>query len=227
MDHPCHKCGHSIEDGKAFCSQCGAPQIRVAVAEPAEPANAGNVSASDLSPLSLDPRTISGALRAPAISTGIEWRRAFWFCAVAALFSVVAMSFRVIGPLLAVLGAGVLAVTLYYRRNPAPIASARSGAKIGAVTGLLSSGVSGLFFAIFVALLRAGGEAQKQMTEALQQFASRSSDPQIQATFDLLKTPEGLTKLVWGMVGLFLISVAAGSVAGALTGAFLGRRKRS
>jgi hypothetical protein len=25
MDHPCHKCGHTIEDGKAFCSQCGSP----------------------------------------------------------------------------------------------------------------------------------------------------------------------------------------------------------
>jgi len=33
-------------------------------------------------------------------------------------------------------------------------------------------------------------------------------------------------KLVVGMVGFLLISLAAGSVAGALTGAFLGRRQR-
>ncbi len=35
MDHPCHKCGQSAEDGVPFCSHCGAPQIRVAMAEPA------------------------------------------------------------------------------------------------------------------------------------------------------------------------------------------------
>jgi hypothetical protein len=31
---------------------------------------------------------------------------------------------------------------------------------------------------------------------------------------------------MWGMVGLFLISIAAGCISGALTGALLGRRKR-
>ena len=50
MDHPCYKCGHSIEDGKPFCSQCGAPQIRVAMPEPSlelVPAGDGAVPALD------------------------------------------------------------------------------------------------------------------------------------------------------------------------------------
>ena len=45
MDHPCYKCGHSVEDGKPFCLECGAPQIRVAMPEPAAPV-AGNVSSN-------------------------------------------------------------------------------------------------------------------------------------------------------------------------------------
>jgi hypothetical protein len=66
------------------------------------------------------------------------------------------------------------------------------------------------------------------MLDALQQAASRSNDPQVQAAFDQLKTPEGIAlMLVFGMVFLFLLSIAAGSLAGALTGSFLGRRNRS
>lgn len=226
MDHLCHKCGQSVEGGKPFCLHCGAPQIRVAVAEQDEAANAANASSGDLSRLSLDPDTIAGALRAPIISAGIEWRRAFWCCVAAAVISVVVASSRLIAPLFAVLGSGILAVLLYYRRNPGPPATARSGATIGAVTGLISAGVSGLFFAILVAVLHAGGEAQKQMMDALQQFVTKANDPQVQATFDLLRTPEGLNKLMWGMIGLFLVSIAAGCISGALTGALLGRRKR-
>ena len=226
MDHPFHKCGHSTEDGKPFCLQCGAPQIRVAVPEPMLPAVAGNVSSSDLPVFSLDPPTVPGSVNVPGLSTAIAWSPALRACAVAALISIVVMSLRVIVPLLAVLGAGFLAVILYYRRNPARRVNARTGAQLGAVTGLLSSGVSAVFFAIFMAVLQAGGQVRQEVIERLQQLASRSNDPQVQATLDLLKTPEGLAKLVLGVIGFFLISIAAGSIAGALTGAFLARRNR-
>jgi hypothetical protein len=60
----------------------------------------------------------------------------------------------------------------------------------------------------------------------LQQASTRSNDPQVQAAFERLKTPEGIAlMLVFGMIFLFIVSIAAGGVAGALTGAFLGRRK--
>jgi thiamine transporter ThiT len=138
----------------------------------------------------------------------------------------VVVSIRLIGPWFALLGAGFLAVFFYYRGNPARIASARSGAIIGAVTGLLSSAVSGFFFAIFVAVLQSGGEIRQELLQRLQEFAARSNDPQVLATFELLKTPEGLTKVALGMVGVFLISIAAGTLAGALTGALLSRRNQ-
>jgi len=227
MDHPCYKCGHNVEDGKAFCLQCGAPQIRVAMPEPSAPAVAGNVSSTELPAFSLDPPFVSGPLSVSALSTGIEWPRALRSCGVAALISIVVMSLRLMVPLLAVLGAGCLAVILYRSRHPAWKANARSGAQLGAVTAVLCSTVVAIFSAIAFAVLQAGGQVREQALEALQQVASRSNDPQVQAALDLLKKPEGLAeKLILAMVGFFLISVAAGSIAGALTGAFLGRKNR-
>lgn len=231
MDHPCHKCGQSIEDGKAFCLQCGAPQIRVATAELSVPAVAGNVSSgvsfNNAPAFPLDPPIVSAPLSAPALSTGIEWRRALRVCAIAAFISIVVTLLRLMVPPLATLGAGCLAVILYQRRNPTRRVDARSGMQLGAATGLLSSAVFAVFLAIFLAVLQSGGQARQEMIEALQQFVARSHDSQAQAFLDLLSKPESLAmKLMLGMVGVFLVSIAAGSIAGALTGAFLGRRNR-
>src|ERR1700692_2737912 len=32
VEHPCQKCGTTVEDGRPFCPQCRAPQIHVQVA---------------------------------------------------------------------------------------------------------------------------------------------------------------------------------------------------
>ncbi|MFZ0761893.1 MAG: zinc ribbon domain-containing protein [Candidatus Sulfotelmatobacter sp.] len=227
MDHPCYKCGHSIEDGKPFCAQCGAPQIRVAMPEPAAPPVTGNIPSSDLAVFSMGPPPAPGPLSAPALSTGIDWTRALRACAIAALIAALVMALGLMVPLLAVLGAGFLAVTLYRRQNPAWSVNARSGAHVGAVCGLLFFGIAALFETLAVAVFHTGGQIRQKMLEALQQAASRSTDPQVQAAFDRLKTPDGLAAMfVLGMVVLFLVSIAAGSLAGALTGAFLARRNR-
>jgi hypothetical protein len=232
MDHLCYKCGQSIEDGKAFCLQCGAPQIRVAMPEIVTPAAAGSASSNDslhdVPVFALDSPIVSEPLSAPVLSTGIEWRRALRVCAMAALISIVVMLLRLMVPPLATLGAGCLAVIFYQRRNPARRVDARSGAQLGAVTSLFSSAVFAIFSAILFAVLHAGGEIRQQLLDALQQVASRSNDPQMQATLEFLSKPEGLAgKLILGMVGFVLISVAAGSIGGVLTGAFFGRRNRS
>jgi hypothetical protein len=227
MDHPCYKCGHSIEDGKPFCPQCGSPQIRVTMPEPAAQSVEGNVSSIEASPFSLGSTAVANALNVPTSSTGIRWPRALRVCAVAALISVVVMSLRLLVPLLAVFGAGCLTVILYRSRNPIWKANARTGAQLGAVTALFSSGVVAIFSAIVFAALQAGGQFRQQLLDSLQQAVARSNDPQMQAGLDFLKQPEGLAaKLILAMAGFVLVSVAAGSIAGALTGAFMGRRKR-
>lgn len=164
---------------------------------------------------------------APALSTGIEWPRAIRACAIAAFIAALLMALGLMVPLLAVLGAGFLAVTLYRRQNPAWNVTAQSGAQIGAVCGLLFFGMAAVFESL-AELFHAGGQFRQKMLEAVQQAASRSTDPQVQAAFDRLKTPEGLAAMfVLCMVFLMVVSIAAGSVAGALTGALHGRRKQS
>jgi len=226
MDHACNKCGHSVADGRPFCLQCGAPQIRVAMPEAAAPAVAGTVLSPPLPIFSSDPSSVP-LPHAPSLSAEIEWLTATRVCAVAALIAALVMTLGLVIPLVAVLGAGSLAVTLYRQRNPAWTVNARSGAKLGAVCGILFFGAAAVFETVAVRLLHTGGQVRQKVLDALQQAASRSSDPQVQAAFDQLKTPQGIAlMLVFGMVFLFLLSIAAGSLAGALTGSFLGRRNR-
>jgi hypothetical protein len=225
MDHPCYKCGQSIEDGKAFCSQCGAPQIRVAVAEDAMPVDAGTVSSGSL-PVFSKEQASTGLLRPRSLRYGIAWSLGIRVCALAALISIALMSFRLVPPLLALFGSGIVAVTFYNRRNPGPKLNARSGAQLGAAAGLIISIISAVFFAIFMAVFQAGGDIRRDLLDQLQQFASRSNDPQVQATLDLIKTPEGILKVIVGMLGFFVISIIASSLAGALTGFFFARRGR-
>src|ERR1700722_13430012 len=105
MDQSCYKCGHTVENGKAFCSQCGAPQIRVVMPE-AVSAAVGNVSATGLDVLTLDPPDVRSALSAANFSAEIAWRRAFLACAGAAFVILVVTSLRMVPPLLALLGGG-------------------------------------------------------------------------------------------------------------------------
>ena len=225
MDHPCYKCGHSVEDGKPFCSQCGAPQIRVAMPQPS-PAIAENVP--DHLPIFPSDQPISpDVLGGSPLPGAIEWSTALRACAIAALIAGLIMSLGLMVPLLAALGAGFLAVNIYHRRDLAWRVNARSGAQLGAMCGILFFGVSAIFETLAVVLFHTAGQVRLKMLEALQQASSHTSDPQVQAAFDRLKTPEGLAlMMVFGLIFLFLVSIAAASLAGALTGAFLGRRKR-
>jgi hypothetical protein len=136
------------------------------------------------------------------------------------------MTLGLMVPLLAALGASFLAVNLYHRSNPAWLVNARSGSRIGAVCGMLFFLIGAVLETLAVAITHSGSQVREKMIEALQTAASRSNDPQVQAAFDQLKTPEGIAlMLVLGMIVLFVVSIAAGGLAGALTGAFIGRRK--
>ena len=72
MDHSCYKCGHSVEDGKPFCGQCGAPQIRVPMPEAVAIATE-DASSLDLPILSVDSPILPGTLNASALSAGFVW----------------------------------------------------------------------------------------------------------------------------------------------------------
>jgi hypothetical protein len=223
MEHACYKCGHTVEDGRPFCVQCGAPQIRVILPEPStQPAGAGS------SGNPVFPSESSRTLNPDVLSPVIVWPVAIRACAIAALIAALFMAFGLMVPLLAVLGAGFLGVSLYHRKNPAWLVNARSGAKLGAACGVLFFAFAGVIESVAVAVFHTEGEVRNKLLEALQQAATRSNDPQVQAAFEKLRTPEGLAlMMVFGIIFLLLLSIAAGSLSGALTGAFFGRKKRS
>lgn len=221
MEHSCYKCGHNVEEGKPFCVNCGAPQIRVAMPEVPAPPGAG-ASAAEL-PIFADSTMVPGTPGTAMLTPGIVWPIAMRSCGLAALIAAAVMAFGLIVPLFAILAAGILAVNLYRRQNPVWAPRGRDGAFLGAVCGALFFAISAIFEALATAVFRNGGELRQKMLDALQQAASRSSDPQVQAAFDQLKTPEGIAVM---MIFAFVFSILVCALAGGLTGAFLGRSRR-
>jgi hypothetical protein len=227
MDHPCHKCAQSVEDGVPFCSHCGAPQIRVTVAEPVPVEHAQDEVGHPLlaSALGTPPHSgvSAGRLRMP-----VQWSRALQPCALAALIAAVVMSTGLVALPLAVLGAGFLAVAFYLRRIPGTVVSAKEGARLGGISGLLCFGMWAVLEALAVAVLHKGPEIRKAMLAAVEQTASRYSDPQVQASLDFMRSPAGLTvMMIASLIVAFLACVTLASIGGALAGAFFGRRGHS
>lgn len=223
MDHSCHKCGQSVEDGVPFCSHCGAPQIRVAVAEPVQTIEDEGVPALPAAAYSYSTPSVPGALQPP-----VRWTQALQPCALSALIAAVVMSTGLVALPLALLGAGLLAVAFYLRRTPGTVVRAMEGARLGALSGLLCFAMWAILEALAVAVLHKGPEIRKAMLDAIEQTASRYSDPQYQASMEFMRSPAGLTiMMVGGLIVAFLACVILASLGGALAGALFGRRGRT
>jgi hypothetical protein len=221
MDHPCHKCGQSVEDGVPFCSHCGAPQIRVAVAEsPPAP-----VSSAD-GTLPLHPVVLQGE-SLPRVSLPVRWPEALRPCAFAALLAVGAISLGLVFPA-AILGAGFLAVVFYRRRSVGTAIRAGTGAWLGAASGAICFVIVGIFLAVSPTVTDVRAKFREQMLEGAQRWAaSHSADAQMQAALDSLKTPEGLAMMmIFAALFFLLLSVLLGAIGGALGGFFFSRRDR-
>jgi hypothetical protein len=221
MDHPCHKCGHGTEDGKAFCSQCGAPQIRVAIAEASpEPAPAADTAVPAL-PHEVTP--VSLGLPAGFLSS--RWSYALRPCALAAAVAALPM-FLGVNPFVAALGAGFLAVA-FSRRGPGTVSTAGSGARLGALSGLLLFGVSTVLQTLAVALLHKGAELRSEMMDKVQQAAARYPGPEVQPFLDFVKSPDGFAiMMVASVIFGFVAFVVLGGCGGALAATFWRRRDR-
>ncbi len=221
MDHPCHKCGHTVEDGKAFCSQCGAPQIRVTVPETlAEAAPQGGVPA-------LDPDVRPSVSGIPVGSLHASETHALRPCALAA---VVALGLTLLGlnPFVSALGAGFLAVAFYWRIGHGTSIRGGSGARLGAVSGLLFFAMSTVLELLAVALLHKGAEIRSQMLDKVQQAVARYPSPESQPFLDFVKSPDGFAiMMVASVIFALLAFVVLGVCGGALGAALLGRRERS
>lgn len=222
MDHSCHKCGHIVEEGKPFCSDCGAPQIRVV--SPEAPPESALSSDGDLltrhgDPTATLPLDSADALRGP-------WSSNLKACGLAAGAAVV-LSFLGLNPFVAAFGAGWLSVALSRQRIPGSAVRPSSGARIGALGGLLLFGMSTVFEALAIILLHKEAQLHSEMLDKIQQAAARYPGPEVQPFLDFVRTPEGFAFMMVGSVIFALAAfIALGSLGGAASAAILGRRNR-
>jgi len=223
MEQPCYKCAQAVEEGVPFCPHCSAPQIRVVIAEPVlAPAASADTQAEQES------ASLPASQTVPVLAVPMRWSQAVQPCALAALIASVAMLLKLMAPLLAVLGAGFLAVAFYRRRSPGITIRAAAGAPLGALCGLFCFGMSAILGALQVAVLHKGGEIRQFMLDAIQQTAVRLPDPEYQPGLDFMRSPTGLVfMMVCLLIVVLLAFLVLASLGGALGGAILGRRDKS
>jgi hypothetical protein len=223
MEQPCYKCGQAVEEGVTFCPHCGAPQIRVTLAQPpVSPAALADAGATAEATAALRSQAI------PSLTLPLRWSNAVQPCALAAFLGALAMVLKLMVPLIAGAAAGFFAVALYRRRNPDVALYAGVGARLGALCGSFCSGMTAILGALRVAILHQGAEIRHFLLDAIQQAASRYPDPQAQPGLDFMRSSAGLFFMLAFLFFFgFLLLLLLGTLGGALGGALLGRRDRS
>lgn len=203
VDHPCHRCGAKVLDNAPFCSQCGAPQIRVNLGGEAEappPVPTTSVPATDR----------------------VAWRIALPRTILAALLgSIVTFLLQLLLPpllilLLVVPFTGAMGVWLYRRGDPA--LTAGKGFRIGMATGFM------LFMLNLLLGLLGYFADRKQflasLRKAFEQAAASTNDPNAkQMLMNMVDKPEALAMFVafaalLSLVLLVLFCGAGGAIAG-------------
>lgn len=222
MEQPCYKCRHMVEEGVPFCPQCSAPQIRVVIAEPV-PAPLAFAAATS----SQDSEVLPASQTVPVLALPMQWSEALRPCALAALVATLLM-FLGLNPFVAMFSGGFLSV-LFYRQRRGSMVKAASGARLGALSGILCFSIMVLLVALASSVSDLRAKIRDQVIENAQKWAaSRPPDPQLQAALDQLKTPEGFfMALIVASIFAFLLSILLASLGGALGGAIFGRRDRT
>jgi len=212
MEHSCYNCGASVEDGTPFCAHCSAPQIRV---EGAPGESIGGVERPS-------------SLLSSSGTSAIQWSQALPSAALAGLIAAVLMFIPLGAFGLGMIAAGVLAVLFYRRRNLGENLSPATGARLGAVSGILGFGIFSVLTSVEVLVFHSGGQLRAALLEAVQQSALRTSDPQAQQIIDYLKSPPGLALvMVLGLALMFVVFLIFSTIGGALGAVLLRRKNRS
>ncbi len=205
-----------MEQGTAFCPQCNAPQIRVAVAETGPPS--GTISESSIPPLP----PYFGASLAPRI----DWSQARPAVTLAALIGAVLMITPFAGLGLGMLIGGSLSVVFYRRRVPAVRLTPGMGARLGMVTGVMGSGILAIVLAVRTLLSHGWESVRADLISGVEQAAARNPDPQTHQVVKFLESPQGIVLLlVMALITTMIFFVIFSGLGGALGAALLRRRK--
>jgi hypothetical protein len=216
VEYPCHQCHATLQEGTAFCPQCNAPQIRVAVPE-AQATPAINPELEATPP--------PGAYFGTPLATGIDWSRALPATALAGLIAAVLMMtpLRAFG--LGMLIGGSLSVVFYRRRNPLANITPGMGSRLGMASGVLGGCIFTVLLCAGTVALHAWDQIRQKVIELVEQAAARNPDPQAQQAMEFFKTPQGIALLVTSALVATLVGFVIFSGLGGALGAALLRRK--
>lgn len=212
MEQPCYKCGHVLEEGRVFCPHCAAPQIRVVLSEPA------GAAAPVLQTAATPPASSSlpASETVPVLAVPMSWSQAIKPCALAAGLSTLLLLFRLY-PIVVMFTTGFFAVLFYRQSRPGVSIKAATGARLGALSGLLCFAMSSTIAAVGALIGKEGTEIRQWLVASIDQAASRTQDPQMLAVFERFKTPEGIEFLmVFCLIFGLLLTVFMASVSGAV-----------
>ncbi len=202
-----------VEDGRAFCPQCRAPQINVQVTIPDAGIDAGVNSAPD----AFSPEILQAAHSArplpsgTALDSGMAIRAAIKAGVLGVFFAILIM------PLLGIVLAGGFAVYFYRRENglAPPVAI---GARLGGAAGVVLFAISALVLTVRIFVFHGRQEYVDFLAQTARTAGLNATDPESQAVIHFMFTPSGLA-----IVFFFVMIVAAvlASASGALASLLL------
>ena len=202
-------------EGTAFCPQCNAPQIRVAVAEPSAPIT-GNDRDSSSPPYSYS---------IPPQAGSIDWAQAWPATALSGLIAAVLMMTPLAAFGLGMLIGGSLSVVFYRRRKLLANITPGMGSRLGMASGALGGCIFAVLLSAGAVALHAWDQIRQKVIELVEQTAARNPDPQAQQALEFFKTEQGIILLIASaLVGTLVAFVIFSGLGGAL-GAILLRRK--
>ena len=221
MQSDCYRCGRPLEGHLAFCSACGAPQIRVSRAiEP--PPQEPSAPESSLPSVPLPDSPLPAEL---APLAGIDWK--YFLRAAAPLAALTDVLTMVLHPLafFVLLPANLVwAISRYRRRRPIAIRSGQ-GARMGALMGLLSFAFFLAFFLVSISFQHA--QYRDIMVSRIHEIAAQNPDPQAQQMLQWFATPDGLVMFTAiALVTILLICLVIGTSSGAVAVALGKDRKQ-
>jgi CDP-diglyceride synthetase len=174
----------------------------------------------------LDVADVPGTPNVGPLFLPLSWSHAVQTCGLASVIAVVLMCLG-LHPLVAVLGAGFLSVTLYRQRAPGTAIKAATGARLGALGGLLFFGLSVVVAAVAMAVSNKRTEVRRQLLEAVQQNPLHYPAAQIQQVLDFVNSPAGFAFMIGlALVLMLVVSVLLGTIGGAFAGTVFGRQRR-
>ena len=203
-----------MQEGTAFCPQCNAPQIRVAMPESLTPPP----GSSGRGP---QPRRHIRYSISP-LGTRIDWSQALPATALAGLIAAILMLTPLMAFGLGMLIGGSLSVVFYRRRNPVANITPGMGSRLGMVSGVLGGCIFTVLLSARTILLHEWGQVREKALEVVAQAAARNPDPQAQQALEFFKTDQGIALLVTSAwIGTLVAFVIFSGLGGAIGAALL------